>query len=655
MSLSRLKYLVFRTPKSAYFSIAVITITASLSLLQISGSSVGVYDYLLNNQGDVNGVIGEPRSVRSDEWAVNTPFVIAQSENNYPMYNHDIGGGQDMSVVVDVPYYDWSVLFRPQNLVFFLAPLELAFAFKWWFLLVALLLSVYYFILLLYPKRYMLASLLALFFAFSPFIQWWYQTITILPIAYGLIITISTLKMIRTQRVSHAVLWSILLTYMIACFTLIMYPAFQIGVAVVAATAVLAILAANKELGLLLRRRSIFLISISLLAASSIVGIFILQHQDTIKAIFSTVYPGARAVISGGYDPVQLTTWVFNYLLLDSSTATAFHNNQSESSSFLLVSFITTPILLGVWWITGKKIFSKQERILLFSFIALLIVIFIRMFIPFGDAFFNLIQFSKVPHSRLLIAIGLINLILLAICIGRPGVLLKSIRNIIDKYHFIIFALSLMLYSALAAFTVNYFSLTTVGIKEAILVVSLLSITTTLLVSPYLQPRYAGLILLCTLGFASAGLANPLHKGLSLPTSPVYTYIKEREKKDTDYWISNDQPYLSSIITATGAELQGGVNTYPQLELWQKHFPDSEAIFNRYAHVRFKIDKNSSQDSLELIQADSFRVTIGDCSPLLKTLRVRYIVSDIDLDELTCYPQKDTKVFGDKRLYIYSL
>ena len=129
------------------FPVLATIVLILLTVFKINGSSVGVYDYLLGGDYSSNAIVGEPRTVRSDEWVVNTPFIISQIQNNEPLLNKDIASGQDMSLVIDVPYKDWSILFRPQNLIFFTLPIEYAFAFKWWFLAWLLCMSVYLFLL----------------------------------------------------------------------------------------------------------------------------------------------------------------------------------------------------------------------------------------------------------------------------------------------------------------------------------------------------------------------------------------------------------------------------------------------------------------------------------------------------------------------------
>ncbi len=654
VSIKELPNLVKKLPKVYIFPILTVTLLLILSLLHISGTSTGVYDYMFGEPNS-NLLVGQPRTVRSDEWTVTTPFTISQATENYPVRDSDIGAGQDMSLVVDVPYGDWSTFFKPQNLMFFIAPLEFSFAFKWWFLAALLALSVYAFVLLLYPKRYLMASLLAVLFVFNPFIQWWYQAITLLPIAYGLLITVLVIKVLRENKLKRSLLYSLLLTYLLICFSLLMYPAFQISVLLVLLVTTIVILYSNKQLYLLIKKRNLWLIAGVLLTTALLVGAFLYQHLDTIKATLSTLYPGARSITSGGFNPIKLITWPFSYLLLHNETANIFNNNQSEISNFMLFGFASLPIFALLWIRDKDKAFTKLERSLLICLIVVAVIIFCRMFIPIGDPIYNLLGLSKVPHVRLFIALGLINLIFIIIAMGRKHKTLRTYSQILDRYHMIVFGIYLISFDLLIAYLKHHFVLSTVGIFEATAVSILLAVAMTLLLSNYSRPRYIGLMLLCLFSLFSAGLANPLYRGLSLPTNPLVEYIQKQEKHDSNYWISNDQPYLSSAILSSGAELYGGVNTYPQLSVWEKYFPNDEYVYNRYAHIRFKIDQSSERASLSLLQADSFRITLSSCDPLLKELSIGYIVSDIDLgDNLDCYPAKYSSKFNKKPLFIYS-
>src|SRR5438309_11387566 len=56
----------------------------ALSALDLSGTSVGLLDQPGALATDPSLIVGAPRVVRGDEYAVATPYAVAQSELGYP-------------------------------------------------------------------------------------------------------------------------------------------------------------------------------------------------------------------------------------------------------------------------------------------------------------------------------------------------------------------------------------------------------------------------------------------------------------------------------------------------------------------------------------------------------------------------------------------
>lgn len=623
-----------------------------MSALQISGTSSGVFDYYLGVQ-DTNRISGEPRSVRSDEWAVNTPFIAAQYENGFPTLNQNIGSGQDMALVVDVPYSDWSILFKPQNWAFFVSPIENAFAFKWWFLAGILVLSVYYFILLIYPKRILLATLVSLFFLFSPFIQWWYQSITILPIAFGLLTLISTIYMLRSTSLKKASFFAALTAYLGTCFVLVMYPAFQITIGIILIGLLVSILCSQKELNLLLKKRNLLLILFISTVIITVVGAFVLQHLDGIKATLDTVYPGSRNIQSGGMSVFTLLTWPLSFLLLNSETAQSFNANQSEASNFLLVGYVLLPFLVFIH-MRNRRVFTRLEKMLLLVIGFISVILAVRMFVPIGSELFNLIGLSKVPHIRLLIGLGVINLIIIAIAVGRDSIKLHNWKEIFSVQQLLFLVIICAIYALLITTTVHHFMLDSIGLRKIMLLVIAFSVPSAFLLSKDVRVRYIALALLVFGGVVSSAMANPLQRGLSSTSNPLVSYVKNEEQKNNFYWAANENPQISSLLVSAGAEVIGGVNTYPQKQIWEKIAPSQEDVYNRYAHVRFLFNEEVAKPRLELIQSDSFYVHISPCDQSLKSLKVGYVVSETPISG-SCFVSEKSFLFGAKRMFVYEL
>lgn len=634
----------------ALLVIALFTATA----LKISGSSIGVYDYLLGDDVKASLIAGQPRTVRSDEWVVNTPFTLMQVKDGFPPINKDVGAGQDMSVVVDVPYKEWSVAFKPQNLAFFIMPVEHALAFKWWFLACLLLLFTYAFILLLYPKKYLLATLVSIIFFLSPFIQWWYQGITILPIAYALLAVVIAYKLIVEKSIGKSVAWATALVYVLVSFALVMYPAFQIVSALVAAAVFVSLLYGRGLLKEFIKKKNLILCGAVLAMTSAIVAYFLVSHRDVIDAIQSTVYPGSRNISSGGFSPFLLMVWPYSYALLDGGPLTVFGNNQSEISGFLLIGFVLLPVLI-FRLVRGTSKFTKLEKTLLITTCIGIAIILLRLFVPVGSGLFSLIGLNKVPLVRLVLGLGMLNLIIIVIAAGSKAKRLKSVHDILTR-RTIIFASVFFLLSVLGLWLVkHHFQVETIGTKEIVAVAIALATILTALLHPTVEARYAGLVLLLGASLATSGLVNPLYRGVHGLDNDVTRSISSTEQRDHDFWAADDNPMIAALITASGAEEYGGVNTYPQTSVWKKAFPDKDSVYNRYAHVRFSFSPTEQERSMSLIQSDSFRVTIFSCDPLLKELRIRYIVSDATPGKvLPCYNIAKTIVNGPKTITIYT-
>lgn len=641
---------VLRHHKVAIFPAAVVLLVIILSILGISGSSSGVYDAYLGASRS-HFVLGEPRTVRSDEWLVNTPFTVAQYNNSFPTYSADIGNGQDMSVVIDVPYKDWSTVFRPQNWSFFVMPFEMAFAFKWWFLAALLAIAVYAFVLLLYPRKIVLAALVSAFFLFSPFIQWWYQSITILTVAYGLLLLTTGIRLLRAQSWRTAATYAVLAVFLSICFALIMYPAFQITVALVIIGAFFAILYGKRELHLLWKHQSLILLAAIVIVALAVIGLFVWQHFEAIRTTLGTVYPGSRNVQSGGVDPYVLITWPLSYLLLRGSTANAFQTNQSEASSFMFVGIVILPFLI-YQYISRRSSFSRIEQGLLVGATAVSALFAVRMFLPFGGELFSLLGLSKVPHMRLLIGLGITNLIILLVALGRKPAPPSSWKTLFSSKQLIVTGMLFILYLGMVLLTVSHFAIPSIGLKKAALIALIFAIPSSLVLRDEMWWRYAGLSGLVIISLASSALANPLYTGVAVNNNPLVSYIQTTEKGDSLYWAANNSPILSSLLVASGAETYGGVNTYPQLSIWSSAFPGQETIFNRYAHIRFVFDSSVTQPYLELIQNDSFSIHVSPCDPFIAKLNVGYIVSESPVVGQCLMLTKDAP-FDQKHLYIY--
>ena len=121
---------------------------AACVLLNISGSSIGMWNYWLGHDMSTDVVWGTPRIIRTDEYVVGTPLAFSQSYSGYSYFN-DLFGNKpaDMFIVKDAPVLALAELFRPFHWGYILFGSSRGLAFYWSARLVVLFLAAYEFFL----------------------------------------------------------------------------------------------------------------------------------------------------------------------------------------------------------------------------------------------------------------------------------------------------------------------------------------------------------------------------------------------------------------------------------------------------------------------------------------------------------------------------
>ena len=126
--------------------------------------------------------------------------------------------------------------------------------------------------------------------------------------------------------------------------------------------------------------------------------------------------------------------------------------------------------------------------------------------------------------------------------------------------------------------------------------------------------KYVLMVTLIIISIFTGSYVRPVMKGLdAIYSKPVASKIQEICEQDPEAkWLtSGGGIVLSAYSVACGASTINSVNTYPNLELWEKLDTDSkyEEIYNRYAHVNVVF--TNEETSFELIQADFMQVNLS--------------------------------------------
>lgn len=642
-----------------FFPSILFLILAILTGLRINGSSVGVYDELFYGNGHKNDnlILNEPRRIRSDEWLVTTQLTIAQHAAGYPQVNTNIQTGKDMTIIGDAPFRGWSEIFRPENYTFLIMPLEYAFAFRWWLLLYLVIVGSYFLVLRFFSTKRLLAAIMGSAFGLSPFLFWWYGTGTFAALFYGIFAILIGWRVINDEPVrflekrpliySYAI-YAVVLGYILTCFGMILYPPFQIPIAITVGLFWLG-LWLNKYGG----RSSIFLrrawgrIGI-MLTGVFIAGVLMLAFLHTrpaaIQAISQTVYPGHRQVEGGGTPVFKIFATQLQPQLEDEGQAAHYYENASESSNFLLIlPFLILPSFV-VLWLEYRQNRRLNWPLLLMQAVALLFLA--NLFTPSLQPLYNLLFLDKVPHNRLFLAMGLVNLLQLLLVIRSIG----QLKLTWSKLNWAAGLYGIISFSVLVwagEFVRDRYPLFIKHQWLVFLYALMLAFSIYCLLS---RKLYSGALMLLILSYISVHAIHPIYRGLTPAAfNPIYDAI-DRVSTPDDTWVALDSIMYENFPAMAGRPSLSGVQPYPNVNFWrQVEGPQGDYIYNRYAHVVFA---SGLKQPLQLVQDDAFLVQFG-CTPFVLN-HIKFALSPAPLD-LPCVELKDTVHYPRANFYLYKI
>lgn len=640
-----------------FFPFLITLVFVSLVVLKINGSSVGIYHYALygNTIEDKDLIYGSPKTVRSDEWLTWTQHTVAQDEANYPTFDTRRGNDSDVTKNAEIPVSNWVNVFRPHNWSFFLLPFEHAFAFKWWSSAYILVLSCYFFLLRILSNKKLLAILLSLSFALSPFVLWWYQSMLLLSLAYGFLIMIVGVRIISQEKLPKVKsplltysIYTLTLTYLGVSFALLLYPPYAIPVILGAATFLFGYLLNLRfdkkvPVGQLLKR--LFPFTIAAVVTLVILLAYAGSHRDMITRTSNTIYPGNRQTTSGDLPLSALFDGFLMPVLQDNIRAENYRTNQSEASNFILL----LPFLLIPSFIIQVIYFRRYRKIdwALLGVQLLGLLFIVRAVVPVDSILYKALLLNLVPNARLKAGLGFAGLIQLALIIKTiPGLELSkrikyagsTIGGVVCFVILLYFGLRVM--DQYPDFLDTYALMLGLAFSFSAIVVTFLAGTFRLA---------ASFLLLFTI--ASSFRIVPLYHGLDfLRGSEVVKSIKKNSGPE-DRWITTDDLYFSNLPLAANRKLVSGSQEYPDLELWKQLDEKYENIYNRQARAVF-ITTNPAMDKMELSQANFFKVKF-ECSEFVLG-NVDYVLGVFPINQ-PCLKQIDAVSYPRKSFYIYKV
>lgn len=611
--------------KVLLFLIGALVLFSFSVLLKLHGSSIGSWDIYVKTGG--NGprtIIGEPKGIRSDEWLVQTPFILSQTKKGLPVKNKALGGNKD-PLLLSLPVKHYSAIFRPQNWGFFVFGTERAFSFYWNAKIFGLLVSTFLLLMLLTRNNFWASVLGSFWIYFSGFIQWWFSTSMPEMITYIFFVIISLVYILFSSKRSLALLSSAVLAISSINFALFFYPPFQIPLFYLSVFIILGFLLQKTYRQQLLKELSfklLVLISTGLFVAA-VFYFYYIDIKSTIEVVMNTVYPGRR-VSSGGEMSVLRFFSGFTGLPIDEKRLPVGFENASEASNFLLL-FPIVFLMLFREFALGIKI---KPLFVTFSFYIFIITSWILIKTPELIARISLL--GMAPSKRAMLGLGLASVLLVTLYLSERS------EDKIDKsyvvFSLILTTVALTLYGFILKFTDPDFF----RYRYIFLIVVVFSFVSYFLITR--RKRLFALMIVMVVILPNF-LINPLSDNLD------FIYGKDISEEIAPLLLDKNSKtavfggYLyANLLKASGVNVFNGVNYTPKRNDLEVLDPEKkyEQIYNRYAHIGMVESKtNTDEVKFNLIGTDSYSIEIDPCSEKL---------NKIGIDRLVFTYQPDPKV-----------
>ncbi len=572
-----------------------------LVVFEVSGSSLSIWGQYLGEPRYQGVLFGTPRIIRSDEWMVSTPFSFSQSTTGSPAISNIIRGlPTDVTMVSPQPSWSLATLFRPFHWGYLILGPSRGLSFFWCVRAVLLVLVSFDCMRLITKDNRYVAAFGALFVGFAPMIEWWsLGGADVLIFGQGLVLALHHLLRAKSMRTRLAV--SALLAWLLGCYTLVLYPAWQVPMVYVFGALGIADLVSWLHESTRDERLATLKLTVLPLVCLTVivfvgVGLSLSQASQSIQAVSHTDYPGQRFETGGG-----LGEYLANPTLASISIFWPydFSFNVCENAGFL--SLFPLGLILAVGTLARDVRNGRRDAILL----ALLIpYVFFLVFglVGFPEFLARISLMSNVTSIRLQLALGYLDVALLAFFSARMQArdqqLAEDDRQPARTWHLWAAVGVDLAFAFLMAFVASRVMPQFANAKAMLIMASTIAVCAL----PFLLPSSTVLRSGITRGrwvLASAAVVfsigmcvNPMQRGTDVVSkSPTINRLSEfASHEESPLWITDDHFYGQACILA-GIPTITSVNPYPALERWEVFDPDgsSRYAYNRFAHIEMHV------------------------------------------------------------------
>ncbi|OTN87988.1 hypothetical protein A5819_000438 [Enterococcus sp. 7E2_DIV0204] len=613
----------------ARFVLAIIAFILIL-VFKLHGSSISMWDDYVsdyaNGEGNQSLIIGKPRPIRSDEWMVQTPYSLSQTQTGLKSHNEMITvDGQDMIVGYNSPALNLATIAKPFTWGYVLLGKERGLSWYWGIKLIGLILLSFEIGLILTKRNKYLALLASVWIPFSSAIQWWFVSPVgdLVFFMFGFLVGIYNYFYCHDNKY-HRLFNSLLASICASGFILVLYPALQVPFGYLILLFLIAYFLEFRYKIKLDKFDTLF-IGLAIFITSLIVGVSLITSWDSLISVMNTVYPGKRMSVGGAFSKKDIFLFLTNWKMPFQDVV---YENNSELSSFYHFFFV---ILLVSPWLFYKKIKENIYGVLLFIF-CLFNLLWMSVRFPVFIAKATL--WSYVPEERSYLAFSFAAILLSIWFIHY----IWEQKKLSFKVQVPVIAVNLALY---------FFALYKGNLRlylsrmEIILILAIAGLLIFFLVNKW---KYLLTLLLLAVVFLTGATVNPVAKGVE----PIYgkkiaQTVMNIEKEDPGQLWAGER-MMHAFLPMLGVHTFNGTAFTPNLDSWKPLDPDGkyEKVYNRYSHIYVEVGNELPR--FELLNADAFVVRLNIES--IKAYNIKYLVTYKEIEQLSNTTTQFKQIYG---------
>ncbi|WP_415980673.1 hypothetical protein [Faecalicoccus pleomorphus] len=565
---------------------------AYVSLFRLHGDSITVYSNVVQpNHVNIYStpMLGEFRPIRSDEYIVTTPSILASSLGSHPFSQYsDIIRGTETLTIINGVYLGLATLpLAPWELSYAILPVENAFSFCWYApAVLSLLMSMELFYII--TKNKFTSAVGGILVVLSSFYVWWgfsYYFFTGPATIFGVY------KFIHADTKLEKVLYAFLIAFAFSGFIVNLYPAWQVPLGYVYLVIGIWVLYKNWDKIKGLKKFDYAVLIVCALVCLGLVITYFITIQDYVKVIGNTVYPGKR--VDNGHYALDK---IFYY---GQSIFYPFKEigNSSEASTFF--SLFPIPTIISLYCFFKEK----KKDVLLGSLLIIQLIFLLYVTVGLPGFIAKILLLSNSTAERTIDVLGYSEIIMI-ICLFTKN------RNLIKLPFILGFLLSsFTAYMCVRVSAVHFSDYLTWYQREFIFVlIFILGLLFT--VKLKLETDLFLKISLIVVTLVTSITVRPVMVGLSaIYSKPVAQKILNITRNDDkSKWITMGGTQIMGMAVSCGAPTINFVNTYPNLKLWYELDPNRkyENVYNRYAHIT--VHFTHSETSFSIVEINGNRI-----------------------------------------------